>query len=115
MYKFCNECGNLMIPSNSYGKKVFICKCGSTEPLTVEVSELYVYKTQIKHPENENDLIILRSKSDDLIDGIKGFKCLHCGCKKGNFQYKHMRSYSKPTNLYIVCSNCKRIHRLKND
>jgi DNA-directed RNA polymerase subunit M/transcription elongation factor TFIIS len=93
--EFCDECGSMMLPSNSDGQKVFKCKCGAIKPFTNDKSEAYKVTTKIEHSirnEVTNLTEVMNWKEKNLRSSIKDFKCSKCGYDKAHLETRQTRS-----------------------
>jgi DNA-directed RNA polymerase subunit M/transcription elongation factor TFIIS len=92
--EFCDECGGMMLPSNSDGKKVLKCKCGAIKPFIEEKSEAYKVTTKIEHSirnEVTNLSDVIEWKEENLRSTIKDFKCPRCGYDKAHLETRQTR------------------------
>jgi len=116
-FAFC-YCGHVMkcidINNDYY---TFKCKrCLHTEKKPVDKN--LTKKTDEKNEKPKFEILsgkeIDEWEEENLKSEISDFKCEGCGSKFGKIQYSHERSFSKPTNLKIICSKCGKWKRLGN-
>ncbi|MBD3216153.1 MAG: hypothetical protein GF311_26300 [Candidatus Lokiarchaeota archaeon] len=115
MVIFCNNCGSLMRKFNDLNKneRKYFCHCGNTKIVSY-------HKVKQKNDNNSvtedsiDPIELKRWKEQYFLDDVPNFKCPKCGSKRGELKYKHMRAYSKPTNLFIFCSRCGTMVRKSN-
>ncbi len=115
MVEFCDECGNLMLPSIVDGEKVFKCKCGAIKPFTDEQTESYNLKTTIEHSVKEEVTSlkdIMDWKDENLRTSIKDFKCPRCGYDKAHLETRQTRRADEGMTHFITCLKCGKMRKI---
>ncbi|MHA1913034.1 MAG: RPA12/RPB9/RPC11 RNA polymerase family protein [Promethearchaeota archaeon] len=109
--EFCDDCGSMMLPSKSEGKKVFKCKCGASKPFSEEKSDAYKVTTKIARSlrsEISNATEIINWKEENLRSSIKDFRCPSCGYDKASLETRQTRSADEGMTHFITCLKCGR-------
>ena len=115
MVEFCDECGNLMLPSLVDGKKVFKCKCGAIKPFADEQTDSYTIKTTIEHSVKEEVTSltdIMAWKEENFKTAIKDFKCSRCGYDKAHLETRQTRSADEGMTHFITCLKCGKMRKI---
>jgi len=113
--EFCDECGNMMLPTKIEGQKYFKCRCGATKPFSEEKSEFYKIKTKIEHSIREevvNLQEIMEWKDKNLDSSIKDFKCPRCGYKKAHLETRQTRRADEGMTHFITCLKCGKMKKI---
>ena len=113
--KFCDECGNMMLPSTMNGKKVFKCKCGAIVPFSEEEKEAYKLSQKIEH-ENKDEVVSTKElmdwKEENLTSTIKDFKCPRCGYTKAHLETRQTRRADEGMTHFITCLKCGKMRKI---
>jgi len=107
--EFCDECGNLMLPSIIDGKKVLKCRCGAIKPFSDDKSQSYKITTKIEQPvrnEVTNLTEIMKWKDENFKSSIANFKCTKCGYDKAHLETRQTRRADEGMTHFITCLKC---------
>ncbi len=114
--EFCDECGNMMLPSTSEnGEKILKCRCGYVKQFTEEASQSYKISSKIEQPlRNEvvNTAEIMKWKEENLRSTIKDFKCRKCGYNKAQLETRQTRSADEGMTHFIICLRCGAMRKI---
>ena len=113
--EFCDECGSMMLPSKSDGKKIVKCKCGAIKDLTKENAGAYKITTKIEHS-IKGEVTTLSEfmawKEENLRSSIKDFKCHRCGYNKAHLETRQTRSADEGMTHFITCLKCGKMRKI---
>lgn len=113
--EFCEECGNLMLPSKVDGKKVFKCKCGAIKDFSQDKSEAYKLSQKIDISEKSEVIStkeLMKWKEEHLTSTIKDFKCRRCGYDKAHLETRQTRSADEGMTHFITCLKCGKMRKI---
>ena len=115
---FCPECGKFLKIIKSNTDYYYSCTvCGHIEKAKLDLEALRE-ETHLDLEYEEVDPTKLAKfkkwKEKYLKSELMNFICPYCNSTKAYIYYRHMRSYSKPTNLFIECINCNKLLRSNN-
>jgi DNA-directed RNA polymerase subunit M len=115
MVEFCDECGNMMLPSKVDGQKVFKCRCGAIKPISDEQTESYKLITKIEHSARDEVISLtdmMEWKEKNLRSSIKDFKCPRCGYDKAHLETRQTRSADEGMTHFITCLKCGKMKKI---
>lgn len=118
MITFCPECGEFLKIIEFNTDYYYSCTvCGYREMVNLDLEDLRE-ETHLEFEYQELDPTELTKfkkwKEEYLKSEVKNFICPNCKSTKAYNYYRHMRAFSKPTNIFIECLNCGSFLRRDN-
>ena len=117
LMNFCPYCGKLLRIRKSPKMHYYCYVCGYQEEADFDLkSAQKETRIRIKHKEKDplEAVKFNNWKSENFKSEVNNFICPFCKSTKGLIYYRHMRSFSKPTNLFIECQKCGKLVRKNN-
>jgi len=105
---FCDDCGSVMLPSES-GKKFVCTKCGKYKLAANQAGADTKVKEEVNHSPDD-DVYVDTSKEEDLLPTTTE-ECEKCHNRKAVYWFEQTRSLDEPTTRFFRCTKCKHTWR----